>query len=172
MSDRVAGRHVGVVGGGIAGLAAAAFLRAEAGPDLRVTVLEGAGSIGGKLRLIEVAGLSLDGGAEALLARRPEAVELVRQVGLGDDLVHPATTAAGVWTRGMVRPLPRGPVFGIPTDLRAAARGGVLSGRGLARAAAELGCYPRNRRLRGSSRWAATSGTGGGTRCSTDWWTR
>ncbi len=34
MSDPVAGRHVVVVGGGIAGLAAAAFLRAEGGPDL------------------------------------------------------------------------------------------------------------------------------------------
>jgi oxygen-dependent protoporphyrinogen oxidase len=137
MSGPVAARHVVVVGGGIAGLAAAAFLRAEAGPDLRVTVLEAAGRIGGKLRLIEVAGLTLDGGAEALLARRPEAVDLVRRVGLGDDLVHPATTRAGIWTRGMVRPLPRGHVFGIPTDLRAAARGGVLSAPGLARAAAE-----------------------------------
>jgi oxygen-dependent protoporphyrinogen oxidase len=126
-----------VVGAGIAGLAAAAFLREMGGPDLRITVLEAGRSIGGKLRLIEVAGLTLDGGAEALLARRPEAVELVRRVGLGDDLVHPVTTAAGVWTRGMVRPLPTGHVFGIPTDLRAAARSGVLSGPGLVRAALE-----------------------------------
>ncbi len=138
MSTSASGpRSVVVVGAGIAGLAAAAFLRELGGPDLRITVLESGPTIGGKLRLIDVAGLTLDGGAEALLARRPEAVDLVRRVGLGEDLVHPVSTAAGVWTRGMVRPLPTGHVFGIPTDLRAAARSGVLSRPGLVRAALE-----------------------------------
>jgi len=130
-------RHVVVVGGGIAGLAAAFFLRERGGDALRVTVLETSPRVGGKLALVEIAGVTLDAGAEALLARRPEAVDLVHRVGLGADLVEPATTAAGIWTRGLVRPLPRGHVFGVPTDLRAAARSGVLSARGLARLAAE-----------------------------------
>jgi len=130
-------RHIVVVGGGIAGLAAALFLRERGGQRVRVTVLEAGPRVGGKLGLIEVGGMTLDSGAEALLARRPEAVDLVRRVGLGADLVHPTTIAAGVWTRGRVRPLPRGHVFGIPTDLVAAARSGVLSGPGLARAALE-----------------------------------
>ena len=46
-------RHVVVVGGGIAGLAAAWTLHEEAGsggPPLRVTVLEATGQVGGKLR--------------------------------------------------------------------------------------------------------------------------
>ncbi|MGZ4631091.1 MAG: oleate hydratase, partial [Actinomycetes bacterium] len=59
------GRHVVVVGGGISGLAAAWFLARDGGRDLRVTVLEGAAQIGGKLRVSEVAGVPVDEGAES-----------------------------------------------------------------------------------------------------------
>ncbi len=75
----------------------------------------------------------MDEGAESLLARVPEAVALADAVGLGDELVAPATTAAAVWTRGRMRPLPTGTVMGVPADLRALGRSGVLSARGLAR---------------------------------------
>lgn len=126
-----AARHVAVVGGGISGLAAAYALH-EAEPALRVSLLEAAGVVGGKLRVIDVAGVAVDGGAEAMLARRPEAVALARAVGLGSDIVHPATSASGVWTRGWIRPLPP-TLFGVPADLRALAGSGVLSRRGLAR---------------------------------------
>ncbi|MEV1202226.1 FAD-dependent oxidoreductase, partial [Microbispora rosea] len=69
--DGIAGRHVVVVGGGIAGLAAALHLnRADAG--LRVTVLEAAPRVGGKLYASQVAGIEVDAGAESILARRPE----------------------------------------------------------------------------------------------------
>jgi oxygen-dependent protoporphyrinogen oxidase len=108
-------RRVAVVGAGISGLAAA--WRLAAGPQaVQVTVLESGGQVGGKLRLGEVGGLVVDVGAEAMLARRPEAVGLVREIGLGEALVHPATTAAGVVRDGAVRPLPPGTVMGVPTD--------------------------------------------------------
>lgn len=127
-------RVVVVVGAGIAGLAAAWQLR-EAEPGLHVVVLEAAPQIGGKLVVSDVGGIPVDEGAESLLARRPEAVELVQAVGLGDALVHPLTTAAAMWTRGALRPVPEGTVMGIPGDLVALARSGVLSPRGLARVA-------------------------------------
>ncbi len=69
--------HVAVVGGGIAGLAAAAAVRRER-PDVEVTVLEAAARVGGKLALAEVGGVTVDVGAEAMLNRRPEAVALAR----------------------------------------------------------------------------------------------
>ncbi|MCX9190693.1 protoporphyrinogen oxidase [Carbonactinospora thermoautotrophica] len=119
--------RIAVVGGGIAGLAAAWFLTQRAAGRVEVIVLESSPQLGGKLRVSEVAGLPVDEGAEAFLARRPEAIELARAVGLGADLVAPATIAAAVWTRGTVRPLPKGHIMGIPTDLRALAAAGVLS---------------------------------------------
>ncbi|MFD9029970.1 protoporphyrinogen oxidase [Streptomyces sp. NPDC059567] len=120
--------HVVVVGGGIAGLAAAHRLLSA---GARVTLLEGGDRVGGKLLAGEIAGAPVDLGAESLLARRPEAVALARAVGLGDRLRPPATTTASVWTRGTLRPMPKGHVMGVPGD--AAALADLLSEEGLRR---------------------------------------
>ncbi|MBT2414225.1 protoporphyrinogen oxidase [Streptomyces sp. ISL-12] len=120
--------HVVVIGAGIAGLAAAHRL-SERGA--RVTVLEASDRVGGKLLPGEIAGVRVDLGAESMLARRPEAVGLARAVGLGDRLQPPATATASLWTRGALRPMPKGHVMGVPGT--AAALSGVLSDEGLAR---------------------------------------
>lgn len=120
-----------VVGGGVSGLAAAHRI-GQALPNAEVLVLEASGRLGGSLHTAEVGGVVVDVGAEAMLNRRPEAVGLAREVGLGDALVHPATTAANLWNRGHLVPLPR-TMMGVPLDLRALA--GVISAKGLARAA-------------------------------------
>ncbi|WP_283132787.1 protoporphyrinogen oxidase [Rhizohabitans arisaemae] len=127
-------RHVVVVGGGIAGLAAAWFLRRDGGDRVRVTVLEGAPRIGGKLSVSEVAGIAVDEGAEAMLVRRPEGEALAREAGLGPELVYPATLLARVWSRGALREFPHGHVLGVPGDLATLAASGVLSPTGLIRA--------------------------------------
>jgi oxygen-dependent protoporphyrinogen oxidase len=124
-------RHVVVVGGGVSGLAAAHFLLEGGG--VRVTVLESSSRLGGKLYADEIAGVPVDLGAESMLARRPEAVELARAVGLADDLEPPATAGASLWTRGRLRPMPKGHVMGVPGDLGPLAATGVLSPAGLAR---------------------------------------
>ena len=120
-----------VVGGGVAGLVAARDL---SGSGLSVLLLESSPVVGGKLRLHEVGGVRVDVGAESMLARRPEAVGLVAELGL--DVVHPAAGSAQIWTRGALRPLPR-TVLGVPLELDALATSGVLSDDGLARARAE-----------------------------------
>jgi oxygen-dependent protoporphyrinogen oxidase len=120
--------HVIVVGAGVAGLAAAhRLLRRGA----RVTVLEASDRVGGKLLPGEIAGARVDLGAESMLARRPEAVALAREVGLTDRLQPPATATASLWTRGALRSMPKGHVMGVPGT--AAALSGVLSDEGLAR---------------------------------------
>ncbi|HEX9066880.1 MAG TPA: protoporphyrinogen oxidase [Streptosporangiaceae bacterium] len=124
-------RRVAIVGGGIAGLAAAYFL-ADSGAE--VTVLEASPRIGGKLAVSEVAGVPVDAGAEALLARRPEGTDLIKAAGLGDQLVYPGTTAARIWTRGEFRPLPRRQFMGVPADLDDLERSGIVSAQGMDRA--------------------------------------
>ena len=123
--------RVAIVGAGVAGLAAAYFLR-DSGAD--VVVLEAAARIGGKLAVSDIAGIPADAGAEALLARRPEGVELIKAVGLGGDLVSPGTTTAGIWTRGQFRPLPRRHFMGVPADFADLERSAILSSGGLERA--------------------------------------
>ncbi|MFK4065582.1 protoporphyrinogen oxidase [Streptomyces sp. NPDC029674] len=127
---RTGNGHVVVIGGGIAGLAAAHRLLSAA-PGRRVTVLEASGRLGGKLHAADIAGMRVDLGAESLLARRPEAVALAREVGLADHLQPPATATAALWTRGALRPMPKGHVMGVPGD--ASALAGVLSEEGLRR---------------------------------------
>ena len=133
--------RVAVVGGGIAGLAAAYFLRDA---PASVTVFEGSPRLGGKLAVSEVAGVAADEGAEALLARRPEGTDLIRAVGLGGRLVPAGTTTARVWTRGTLRELPGRQLMGVPADFGELARSRVLSEAGLARARldAELPATP------------------------------
>jgi oxygen-dependent protoporphyrinogen oxidase len=125
-----------VVGGGISGLAAASALL-TADPSLSVTVLEGSPQVGGKLALGEVAGLTVDVGAEAMLNRRPEGVALARAAGLEANLVYPASVAANVLARGIVRPMPP-TLMGVPTDLKALADSGIISRSGIARARLDL----------------------------------
>ncbi|WP_424211260.1 protoporphyrinogen oxidase [Streptomyces sp. BI20] len=129
-------RHVVVVGGGISGLAAAHRVLVDR-PGTRVTLVEAGPRFGGKLRAGEVAGAPVDLGAESLLARRPEAVGLAREVGLGPDMQPPAVLGARLWTRGALRPMPGGHVMGVPGDTGALAASGVLSEAGLARLAAD-----------------------------------
>jgi oxygen-dependent protoporphyrinogen oxidase len=118
--------RVVVVGGGIAGLTAAYVL----GADHDVLLLEGSPEPGGKLRRAELAGVAVDVGAEAMLNRRPEGVDLVRELGL--PLVHPASTASGLWSRGSLRRLPR-TLLGVPLDVDDLRDSGVLGDAALAR---------------------------------------
>lgn len=122
-----------IVGGGVAGLAAAWSLIRDRGTKAEVVVLESAPITGGKLRVSELEGIPVDEGAESMLAVRPEAIVLAKAVGLRGSIVHPATTQAGVFARGSLRPLPPGLISGIPTDLRALAVSGVISLPGLLR---------------------------------------
>jgi oxygen-dependent protoporphyrinogen oxidase len=123
--------HVVVIGGGIAGLAAAFSLASE---PVRVTVLEGSPRLGGKLSASDVAGVPMDEGAEALLARRPEGTGLITATGLGGDLVPAGTTSSAIYTRGALRPLPRRQFMGVPGDMDELAATGVVSPDGVARA--------------------------------------
>jgi oxygen-dependent protoporphyrinogen oxidase len=103
--------RVAIVGGGIAGLASARVLQ-EQGFD--PVLFESTDRLGGKLRLDRVGDLTLDVGAESILARRPEGVALAESVGLASDVVHPDTTQASILAAGALHPLPR-TVMGIPT---------------------------------------------------------
>jgi oxygen-dependent protoporphyrinogen oxidase len=125
-----------VVGGGITGLSAAWFLRRAADPP-DVVVLEAGSRTGGKLQTGELAGHAVEAGAESMLARRPEALDLAAAVGLAERIEAPVTSAARVLVDGALRDFPSGTLLGVPGDLQALRRSRVLTRRGLARVAAE-----------------------------------
>lgn len=127
-----------VVGGGIAGLAAAWEATGPQAAAQRVVLLEAGPRLGGKIRTEELVGIDLDAGPDAFLARVPEAVSLCEELGLSDELVAPATGRAHLWVRGRLRRLPEGLVLGVPSRLWPLALSGILSPQGLARAATDL----------------------------------
>jgi oxygen-dependent protoporphyrinogen oxidase len=121
-----------VIGAGISGLSAAWRITRRR-HDVDVIVVEGSERIGGLLHVTEVEGISLDEGAESMLATRPEAVRLVRDVGLGESLVHPTDARPNVVIDGELKPFPLGLMMGVPTNLKALASSGVLSPEALVR---------------------------------------
>ncbi len=128
--------HVAVLGGGIAGLAAAhALVR---GGSARVAVLEADRRFGGKVRSERIAGAAVNVGAESLLARVPAAIELCGELGLEDELVAPGKMATAVWTRGSLRELPGNVLGGLPEGVMPLLRSGILSPLGVARASLDL----------------------------------
>ncbi|WP_426566746.1 protoporphyrinogen oxidase [Angustibacter sp. McL0619] len=129
-----------VVGGGVSGLAAAWEL-ATSRPGLDVVLLEASARVGGKLALGSVAGQQVDVGAESMLARRPEAIELAREVGLADDLEPPRPVGASIWSRGELTPLPPGTLMGVPSSGTGLA--GLLTDEEVARVEDEpMGTWP------------------------------
>ncbi|MER5950794.1 protoporphyrinogen oxidase [Streptomyces sp. NPDC001904] len=127
--------HVVVIGGGIAGLAAAFCLRNE---PVRVTVLEGSSRIGGKLAVSDVAGVPVDEGAESLYANRRKTTDLIKDAGLGERIRPAGLTTAAIWTRGAIRPQPARQFMGVPCTIDDLAASGVLSEEGLERARQDL----------------------------------
>lgn len=123
--------RVAVVGGGIAGLAAASDLVAR---GHEVVVLEAGSQVGGKLRLATVGGVQVDVGAEAMLAARPEGIALAEAAGLHDLIMHPAVTESMLWNRDRLVPLPR-TFMGVPGDPKLLDE--VLSRAGQIRASVE-----------------------------------
>ncbi len=99
-------RRFVVVGGGVSGLVAAWRLVRQHGSQAEVLVLESSPQVGGKLRVGQVGDVTVDLGAESVLARRPEAVDLFHELGLDEDTVHPRAASASVLSRGKLYPLP------------------------------------------------------------------
>ncbi len=135
-------RRAVVIGGGITGLSAAWSL-VKGGWS--VSVYETGDRWGGKVLSSEFGGLDgIDAGADAFLARVPEARALAVELGMGDDLVAPATGAALVVRHGRLHPIPDGLVLGVPAGIGGLARSRLISWPGKVRAAADL-VLPRRR---------------------------
>lgn len=97
--------RIAVVGGGISGLVAAYRLRRALGENAELVLIEQRDRVGGILRTVDIAGEPVDLGAEAFVGRRPEIPELMRELGIEDQLVYPAGRRPLVWSEGVGHPL-------------------------------------------------------------------
>jgi oxygen-dependent protoporphyrinogen oxidase len=113
--------RIGIIGGGIAGLAAAWELEKAraAGKPVEYTLFEAGPRLGGSIASEIVNGAVLERGPDSFLSEKPAAAELCRELGLGDALI-PSNDAARktyIVVRNRLVPLPDGLMFLVPTKL-------------------------------------------------------
>ncbi len=129
-------RRAVVIGGGISGLAAAYEL-ARAGVPF--TLIERNPQLGGVIRTERIAGCVVEAGPDSFLAEKPWALELIRELGLADEVIgsndHERVTY--VLKRGRLVPLPDGLMMMVPTRVWPVAVSPLLSLRTKVRMAAE-----------------------------------
>lgn len=123
MTDDVKSKFkVAVVGGGIAGLASAYYLLKEAraaGLPVDVLLLEKENRVGGRIITEKVDGFTIEGGPDCFLRQKPWAAELVRELGLGEELMGTNDDRRKVFVlnKGKLTPLPDGVMLIVPTRI-------------------------------------------------------
>lgn len=127
---------VAIVGGGIAGLAAAYQLRTQ---GLSVVVLEASPRAGGVITTERFDGWVIDGGPDSMLVQKPAAVALCRELGLGDRLTPTLTPRTAYILRdGRLHPIAEGSFLGFPLRFSALAGSSLFTIGGKLRLAAEM----------------------------------
>jgi protoporphyrinogen/coproporphyrinogen III oxidase len=139
--------RVAIIGGGIAGLAAAYELeKARAGrADIEYTLFESRDRLGGSLASETVNGVVLERGPDSFLSEKPAGAELCRELGLTDQLTpsNDANRKTYIVVKNRLVPLPDGLMFLIPTKLVPTALSGLFSPATKIRMALELLHPPR-----------------------------
>jgi protoporphyrinogen/coproporphyrinogen III oxidase len=131
-----------IVGGGIAGLAAAYELHRQ---RVSFTLLESSNRAGGVVLSEQVDGFTIDAGPDSLLVQKPDGIKLCEELGLGDRLVATKQPRlAYVQRTGRLHPLPAASVLGIPTRFGPFIRTRLFSWPGKIRMGAELFVPRRN----------------------------
>lgn len=126
---------VAIVGGGIAGLAAAYELQQR---GVAARIFEASSRPGGVIGSERFDGWVIDAGPDSMLVQKPAAVALCRELGIADRLIHtlPPRTAY-VLRDGQLHPLVEGSFLGFPLTARGLAASSLFSVSGKARMALE-----------------------------------
>src|ERR1700741_4222759 len=116
-----------IIGGGIAGLAAAyELVKARAAdPLVPYTLFEARERLGGALASETVQGTVLERGPDSFLTEKPAASTLCRALGLGPELIpsNDADRKTYILVGNQLVPLPDGLMFLVPTNMSPSGRG-------------------------------------------------
>jgi oxygen-dependent protoporphyrinogen oxidase len=142
--------RIAIIGGGIAGLAAAFELEKarSAGADLEYSLFEASERLGGSLASEIVGGAVLECGPDSFLTEKPAAAELCRELGLEGELIpsNDSSRKTYILIRNRLVALPDGLMFLVPTKLLPTAFTRLFSFSTKVRMALELLHPPRKNR--------------------------
>jgi oxygen-dependent protoporphyrinogen oxidase len=107
---------VAIIGGGISGLSAAYYLSQAGVPS---TIVEARPRLGGVIQSEHVQGCVIEAGPDSFLSMKPAAMDLIRELGLADEVIgsNDHLRVTYVWKRGRLVPLPDGLQLMVPTKL-------------------------------------------------------
>lgn len=128
-------KNIVVIGGGIAGLAAAYYAKKKSGNSIAVTLLEQANYWGGKIvtervgDAIPQGDFIIEGGPDTFVTTKPWAVNLCQELGIADRLkgTNPSHKKTYILKNGKLHELPGGLTMMIPTEFGPMIRTGLLS---------------------------------------------
>ncbi|MBE0408667.1 MAG: protoporphyrinogen oxidase [Anaerolineales bacterium] len=124
-----------IVGGGIAGLSAAYYLKERTNTPCQIILLEEADYWGGKIVTERVDSLVpgdefvVEGGPDTFVVTKPWGVKLCKELGIDDRLrgTNPKTKKTYILKQGELHELPGGLTMMIPTEIGPMIRTGLLS---------------------------------------------
>ncbi len=127
--------NIVVIGGGIAGLAAAYYTVEKHLAGASVTVLEAAPSFGGKITTDRInldsadGSFVVEGGPDTFIVTKPWAAKLCRELGIAERLrgTNPDTKKTYILKDGKLHELPGGLTMMIPTEFGEMLQTGLLS---------------------------------------------
>jgi oxygen-dependent protoporphyrinogen oxidase len=108
--------RVVIIGGGISGLSAAYYLAKSGVPS---TILESRPRLGGVIQTERVEGCTLEAGPDSFLSAKPAAFDLIRELGLADQVIGSNDRERVTYVRkgGRLVPLPDGLMMIVPTRI-------------------------------------------------------
>ncbi len=132
-----------VIGGGIAGLAAALRLE-QLAPGADVVLIESAPHVGGKLVTERIGPFLVEAAPDSFLTTKPRGIGLCDELGLSGQVVSRVAANSRTFVRlgDELCPLPAGLTGMIPTRMDTLAASGILSAEGLARLEREVDLAP------------------------------
>src|SRR5690606_24876873 len=109
-----------IVGGGITGLSAAYHLHKKSSENalpLQIKLVEASERLGGKIESLKKDGFTIEKGPDSLLARKPPALKLVKELSLEDKMIYNAVGESYILADDKLYPLPEGTFMGVPKDI-------------------------------------------------------
>jgi len=130
---------IGIIGAGISGLATAYYLLQESrhqNLEIEVTILERSDRLGGVIWSEETEGFLLEGGPQNFVAFKPQTLELIKELGLADEVMgsNDQLRQTFVLQDSRLQPLPQGMEFLSPVRVRPFWASSLISTKGKLRA--------------------------------------
>ena len=133
-----------IAGGGLSGLTAAFYLQRA---NIPFRLIEPQPRLGGVMRTDTIDGFTVEAGPDSWLSTKPWAAELLRDAGLGDQIIgcNERNRKTWIWRNGRLIRYPEGFQLMVPTSALAILRSPLLSPSAKLKMAAEWFRRPMTR---------------------------